>query len=51
MSILEQVTAAFAEEKYEAVAFKNLHHEKSMFVRELDLISRDEFCKSIGELI
>ena len=51
MSIFEQVTAAFAAEKYDPNTFKNLHHEEFMFVRELDLISRDEFCRSIDELI
>ena len=51
MSIFEQVTAAFAAEKYDHIAFKNLHHEEFMFVRELYLISRDEFCRSIDKLI
>ncbi len=51
MSIFEQVTAAFAAENYDPSAFRNLHHKEFMFVRELDLISRDEFCRSIDELI
>ena len=51
MSVFEQVTAAFAAEKYDPTAFKNLQHEESMFVRELYPISRDEFCRSIDKLI
>ena len=51
MSIFEQVTAAFAAENYDPSVFKNLHHEEFIFVRELDLISRDELCRSIDGLI
>ena len=28
-----------------------MHNSEFMFVRELDLISRDEFCKSIDDLV
>ena len=51
MSIYDQMTAAFIAKPYDPTVFKNLHHSEFMFARELDLISRDEFCKSIDELV
>ena len=51
MSIYDRITAAFKAKPYNPNVFKSLHHSEFMFVRELDLISRDEFCKSIDELV
>ena len=51
MSIFDRITAAFTAKPYNLKLFKSLHHSEFMFVRELDLISRDEFCKSIDGLV
>tara|TARA_B110000003_G_scaffold83759_1_gene85662 strand:- start:142 stop:543 length:402 start_codon:yes stop_codon:yes gene_type:complete len=51
MTSFARTTEIFAAEKWDPVAFKNCFHEEFMFVRETDLVTRDEFCASIGELM
>ena len=48
MSVYEEMRTIFRD--YSPEAFKGLHHEDFMFVRETDLTDRDSFCASIDEL-
>ena len=41
----------FSADKWDSIAFKNCFHEEFMFVRETDLVTRDEFCASIDNLM
>ena len=51
MTSFARTTEIFAAEKWDAVAFKNCFHEEFMFVRETDLVARDESCAYIDELM
>jgi hypothetical protein len=48
MSIHDELCACF--QSYDPQVFKDLHHEKFIMVRELDLSTRDGHCKIINKL-
>ena len=51
MTSFARTTEVFSAEKWDPIAFKNCFHDEFMFVREMDLVTRDEFCASIDNLM